>query len=63
MVATRSAYFPLILTEMSMTQAYLNLFQEYSTLDPPDLSPGSTQLDTNRTNRTRSSGPASGGKY
>ena len=28
-------------------------------IDPPDLSPGSSPLDTNRTNRTRSSG----GKY
>ena len=36
-----------------------NLFQEYSTLDSHDLSPGRTQLDTNRTNRTRTSG----GKY
>ena len=27
--------------------------------DPPDLSPGSSPWDTNRTNRTRSSG----GKY
>ena len=36
-----------------------NLFQENSTLESPGLSLGSTQLDTNRTNRTRSSG----GKY
>ena len=28
-------------------------------IDPPDLSPGSSPWDTNRTNRTRSSG----GKY
>ena len=35
------------------------LFQENSTIDSPDLSPGSSPLDTNRTNRTRSSG----GKY
>ena len=35
------------------------LFQEYSTIDSPDLSPGSPPWDTNRTNRTRSSG----GKY
>ena len=42
-----------------MIQHIYNLFQEYSTLNSPDLSPGSTQLDTNRTNRTRSSG----GKY
>ena len=46
-------------TEISMTQHIYTLFQEYSTLDSPDLSPGRTQLDTNRTNRTRSSG----GKY
>ena len=61
---TRSAYFTQILTEISMIQHIYNLFQEYSeyyiqTLDSPDLSPGRTQLDTNRTNRTRSSG----GKY
>ena len=31
------------------------LFQEYSTIDSPDLSPGSSPWDTNRTNRTRSS--------
>ena len=55
----RSAYFTQILTEISMIQHIYNLFQEYSTLDSPDLSPGRTQLDTNRTNRTRSSG----GKY
>ena len=42
-----------------MIQHIYNLFQEYSTLDSPNLSPGRTQLDTNRTNRTRSSG----GKY
>ena len=52
---TRSAYFTQILTEISMIQHIYNLFQEYSTLDSPDLSPGRTQLDTNRTNRTRSS--------
>ena len=56
---TRSAYFTQILTEISMIQHIYNLFQEYSTLDSPDISPGRTQLDTNRTNRTRSSG----GKY
>ena len=57
---TRSAYFTQILTEISIQiQHIYNLFQEYSTLDSPDLSPGRTQLDTNRTNRTRSSG----GKY
>ena len=54
---TRSAY--QILTEISMIQHIYNLFQEYSTLDSPDISPGRTQLDTNRTNRARSSG----GKY
>ena len=35
------------------------LFQVYSMIDPPDLSPGSSPWDTNRTNRTQSSG----GKY
>ena len=35
------------------------LFQEYSMIDSPDLSPGSSTWGTNRTNRTRSSG----GKY
>ena len=30
------------------------LFQEYSTLDSPDLSPGSSSWDNNRTNRTQS---------
>ena len=29
------------------------LFQENSTIDSPDLSPGSSPLNTNRTNRTR----------
>ena len=53
---TRSAYFTQILTEISMVQHIYNLLQEYSTLDSPDLSPGRTQLDTNRTYRTRSSG-------
>ena len=53
--STRSACFPQILTEISMIQHIYNLFQEYSTLDSPDFSPGRTQLDTNRTNRTRSS--------
>ena len=55
----KSAYFTQILTEISMIQHIHNLFQEYSTLDSPDLSPGRTQLDSNRTNLTRSSG----GKY
>ena len=43
----------------SYTIAIYKLFQEYSMIDPPDLSPGSSPSDTNRTNRTRSSG----GKY
>ena len=30
------------------------LFQEYSMIDSPDLSPGSSTRGTNRTNRTRS---------
>ena len=41
----RSAYFTQILTEISMIQHIYNLFQEYSTLDSPDLSPGSTPND------------------
>ena len=57
--SVQSANFTQILTEISMIQHIYNLFQEYSTLDSPDISPGRTQLDTNRTNRTRSSG----GKY
>ena len=35
------------------------LFQEYSMIDPPELSPGSSPWDTNRTNWTQ----FSGGKY
>ena len=56
---TRSAYFTQIPTEIFMIPLIYNLFQEYLTLGSPDFSPGRTQLDTNRTNRTRSSG----GKY
>ena len=46
----RPAYFNPILTEISMIQHIYNLFPEYSTLDPPDISPSRTQLETNRTN-------------
>ena len=56
--ATRGAWCSLNSLEIGPESLY-NLFQEYSTLDSPDLTPGRTQLGTNRTNRTRSSG----GKY
>jgi len=39
----------LFISMTSMIQHIYNLFQEYSTLNSTDLSPGRTQLDTNRT--------------
>ena len=56
----RSAYFTfwLWLKHVLYTHIY-NLFLEYSIVESPDISPGNSPWDTNRTNRTRSSG----GKY
>ena len=63
MKSTRSPKFTVLVYLIQVQYIWLNhiykLFQEYSTIDPPDLSPGSSPWDTNRTNRTRSSG----GKY
>ena len=61
--STRSPKFTVLVYLIQVQYIWLNhiykLFQEYSMIDPPDLSPGSSPWDTNRTNRTRSSG----GKY